>query len=162
MIRRLMSWLFIYLFYFILFFFLRLLDLKFPISISCGCPGALSSPICRQISYACIMTPLFFFTQILHPMTPFLTTVHTQWSFFFQNFNVKFQIFRALCAHFTIFVNFQLKKANFHWNLTKFTPNDPFLEKFRLKQANFGTTPNDPLFSIMGILYQMPFVFVLR
>ena len=60
------------------------------------------------------------FSQILHPMTHFFTTIHTRWPFFFQNFNVKFQI----CTYFKTFVNFQLKEANFHSKLTKFTPND--------------------------------------
>ena len=38
--------------------------------------GDMGTPICRLISSACIMT--HFFTQILHPMTLFFTTVHTQ------------------------------------------------------------------------------------
>ena len=87
-----------------------------------------------------------FFMKILHPMTPFLTTVHMHpMTPFFWNFNVKFQILHALCANFETFVNLQLKLANFHSNLTKFTLNNPYFRKFTPKKAFFFyLTPNDP------------------
>ena len=56
-------------------------------------------------------------------MTQVFTTVHIQRLFFFKNWNAKFQIFRRLRGHIDFLgVNFQLKMANVHPNLTQFTP----------------------------------------
>ena len=90
------------------------------------------------------------FLQISHQLTPFSTTVRTQRPHislqstpndpFFQNFN----FFCALSAHFNFSSDFQLKKANFHSNLTEFIPNDS-LGGLHLKRFFFlNPTPNDP------------------
>ena len=66
--------------------------------------------------------------------------------FLFQNFNVKFHSFCALCAHFKQFYQFS---ANFHSNLTKFTPNYNYFENLTPKKAHSFLNPiiNDPFFT---------------
>ena len=59
-----------------------------------------------------------------------------------QNFNVKFQFFCALRTHVKNFVNFQLKKAKFHSNSTKFTPNDPLFLEVHTKKGQFFFIPH--------------------
>ena len=54
------------------------------------------TPICRSISSACIIA--LFFTQILHPMTLFFTTVHT----FFSKFQHKIWIFSFSSRHIPV------------------------------------------------------------
>ena len=68
---------------------------------------------------------------------------HTQRSPFFQNFNLNFQVFAR-------FVRIsKMKMANFHSNLTEFTPNDPqFVEVYKKKRKK------DPFF--YEILHGMP------
>ena len=111
------------------------------------------------------------FTQILHPMTPFFTTVHTQWTLF-QNFNVKFQICLALNAQFKNFVNFKLKKANFHSNLTNLHQMTSFLTSLHQKRPNFVWIPHpmtpfflrnptlvSPMFLFSGRCIPVTFIF---
>ena len=123
--------------------------------------GRYHLPVLRPLFYANLTPndPVFHYSP--HPMTFF---------FFFHNFNVKFQIFRALRPHFKIFANFQLEKVNFHSNLTKITPNDPLLWEVHTKKGPlFGIshpmTPfyyqilhECPLFSFFG--RHIPFTFI--
>ena len=63
-----------------------------------------------------------FFTLILHQMTPFFTTVNTQWPLFFQNFSVKFQFsgaFQKFCQYSAEKDEFSLKFDKFY---TKWHP----------------------------------------
>ena len=54
--------------------------------------------------------------------------------------------FCVLCVHFKNFINFQLKKANFHSNLTKFTRNDPlFWDVYTKKDKFFGIPHAHPM-----------------
>ena len=100
------------------------------------------------------------FQAHLTPMTSFLTTVHTKWPL---NFNVRFQIFRALCASFKTFVNFMLKRRLFTriWqNLHQMTP---YFGKFTQKRPNFVESHTQwPLLFFYEILHRMPPVFVFR
>ena len=85
-----------------------------------------------------------FFTQILHPMTPFFHYSHTQWPPLFQNFNVKFKNFRV---HLENFVHLQLKKMNFYSNLI-YTKWPHILGNSHQKRSNFlGSHTQWPLFS---------------
>ena len=77
-------------------------------------------PIDRPISSACIMTPFFRKSTPNDPVFHYRYSPHQMTPF--QNFNVKFQIFRVLRVHFE---NFQPEMANFQSNLTKITLNDP-------------------------------------
>ena len=88
-------------------------------------PGC--TPICRPISSAFIMTPIF--TQIFH----------TQWPFF-QNVNVMFQIFRPVCAYFKTFCQFSAEKTNLHPNWEVHTKKGGHL-------GRGDPIPNDPLLS---------------
>ena len=105
---------------------------------------------------------------ILHPMTPFIYSVHTQWPLFplciifymqIANFHVlrawKLQIFMCF-AHFEKFnnfaANFNIKFANFDLKLHFCTLNDPQFWESTPKKTPFFfffflvPTPNDPLF----------------
>ena len=82
-------------------------------------------------------------------MTMFFTTVHIKDSLFFQNWNVKFQIFHALRAHIKNCCQFSAKNDQFS---LKF---DPVYNK--KVPIFFNPTTNDPFF-----LHQMPPVFVLQ
>ena len=105
-------------------------------------PGG--TPICRPMSSACIMTPFLRKSYTQWPCFPLCRpTVQTQWPFF-SKFQRYFIFFAHKSARFKNFVNFQLKRTNFHSNLTKFTPNDPlplFWEVYTKEKAQW------PLFS---------------
>ena len=70
------------------------------------------------------------FTQILHPMTPLFSSVHTQWLPFFH-FSIKFyiqiaKVSRALRAFWEIHKfggNFNIELANVGWKLNFFILN---------------------------------------
>ena len=113
-------------------------------------PGC--TPICQPISSACIMTP--FLTQILHPMTRF-SLQSTPSDFFFQNVNVMFQIFRAVCAHFKTFCQFSAEKKNpnLHSNWEVHTKKGPFF------LGGGSHTQRTPFF--YEIIHRMRCVFVL-
>ena len=81
------------------------------------------------------------------------------------SFQRKISIFLRALRAFHYFSNFQLKKVNFHSNLTRFSPIDPLFGNFtqkkkkKRKKAQFfrilhpmtsfflrNPTPNDPVF----------------
>ena len=80
-------------------------------------------------------------TFFLHRMTPFSTSVPAPNDPFFQNFNGKFQISRAHCAHFKIFVQISAEKGELCSNLTKFTPNDPLFWEVYTKEGKIFWIP---------------------
>ena len=96
-----------------------------------------------------------FFTPILHPMTPFFYSVHTQWPPFFHfciKFYIKIAHFCALRAHFEKFNNFcgnlNRKFANFALKLHFCTLNDPHFWESTSESPHFlGAHTEWPLFS---------------
>ena len=79
------------------------------------------------------MTP--FIKQILHPMTPFFTTVHTQWPLFL-NLNVKFQMAPASHA-IQKCSQFSAEKGEFSLKLDKiYTEWPPILGSLHQKRPN--------------------------
>ena len=74
-------------------------------------PGG-GTPIRRWISSPGYQVPVNrpqFFTPILHPMTPFFYSLHTQWPPFFHfciKFYIKIANLSSLSAHFEKFNNF--------------------------------------------------------
>ena len=52
-----------------------------------------------------------------------------------SKFQTKISNFSRASSAFQKFINFQLKMANFHSNLTQFTPNDPYFGKFKSKRS---------------------------
>ena len=105
-------------------------------------------------------------------MTPFFTVVHTQWAFF-KNFNIKFELFHSLRAHFeSFFVNFQKKKCRFSVRFDLiYTEWPPIFGKFTPKKPNiFGSHTQwspfvykiytkCPLFSFSGKHIPVTFIF---
>ena len=87
---------------------------------------------------------------ILHPMTPFFYSVHTQWppfSTFVSNVTYKSQIFCTLCRHFGKFNNFLAVLA--FWLEIAFLHTEwpPFSGVHTKKDPIFLVpTPNDPFF----------------
>ena len=90
-----------------------------------------------------------FFTPILHPMTPFFYSVHTQWPPFFH-FCIKFYIqianFCALRAYFEKFNyfcgNFNRKFANFALKLHFCTLNNPHFWESTSEKPPFVWCPH--------------------
>ena len=86
-----------------------------------------------------------------HPMT----------SFFSSKFQRKISIFRKFRSRCENFINFQLKMASFHSNLTQYIPNDLLFWEVYTKKGPFFL-PMTPFF--YDIIHRMPPppVFVLR
>ena len=110
-----------------------------------------------------------FFTPILHPMTPFFYSVHTQWPPFFHfciKFYIKIANFWARRAHFEKFNDFvAILKENLQilpWNCIFPHGMTPILGSPHQKSPRFFGTHTEwpPFFD--EILHWMPPIFVLR
>ena len=91
--------------------------------------------------------PLFYANRT--PIDPRFSLQSTPKDPNFYNFNVNFQIFCALCAHFQYLLSiFKFKKANCHSNLTNLTPLTPYFGNFTPRRPLFlrNHTPNAPCF----------------
>ena len=84
-----------------------------------------------------------FLTQILHPMTPLLTTVYAQWPLFFSKFQRKISIFQA----FPTFYQFSTKNG-FYPNMTHFYARwmTPFIGSSHPKGRFLANTQWSPFF----------------
>ena len=110
-----------------------------------------------------------FFTPILHPMTPFFYSVHTQWplfSTFVPHFTWKLQIFCALRAHFVKFNDFvAISTENLQilpWNcIFAHWMTHIFGSPHQKSPHFFGAHTEWPPF-FDDILHRMPPIFVLQ
>ena len=113
-----------------------------------------------------------FFSQILHPMTPFSTTVHTQWphfplhslnDLFFSKFQRKISFFSPALRAFQNFCQFSAEKGEFLLKFDKIYPEwPPILRSLRLGRPNFFEFHTKRSLFFYEILHRMTPVFVLR
>ena len=100
----------------------------------------------------------YWSTMTLMTVMTLSTKVYTQWPFFIQNFNVKFQIFHALRAYFKIFSIFNWKRQF----LLKIWQDLPQMPPLFLESSHQLThTHQWPLF-FYEILHKIPLVFILQ